>query len=160
SPPPPPPYCPFTARQQVGHFLYVLDRSNKQVLVLNSNRFTILDTIRLSDPVSMTMSPNMTRLAVTNFASSTVSFIDIDPTSPSFHRVVAETRVERGPSGIAWQPDGEDVLVISTAANVMSIIRSQDFTVRRTVSGFLNSPTEVAVTERFLGTGFNQGVYY
>lgn len=160
SPPPPPPYCPFTARQQVGHFLYVLDRSNRQVLVVNSNRFTILDTIRLSDPVSMTMSPNMTRLAVTNFASSTVSFIDIDPTSPSFHRVVAETRVERGPSGIAWQPDGEDVLVISTAANVMSIIGARDYSVRRTVSGFLNQPIEVAVTERFTNTGFQNGVYF
>ena len=57
--------------QQVGHFLYVLDRSNRQIVIVNSNRFTILDTIRLSDPVSMTISPNMTRLAVTNFASST-----------------------------------------------------------------------------------------
>src|SRR5712671_5201404 len=72
SPPPPPPFCPFTTRQQVGHFLYVLDRDNRQVLVLNSNRFTVLDTIQLSDPVSMTVAPNMSRLAVTNFASSTV----------------------------------------------------------------------------------------
>lgn len=160
SPPPPPPYCRFTARQQVGHFLYVLDRSNRQIVIVNSNRFTILDTIRLSDPVSMTMSPNMTRLAVTNFASSTVSFIDIDPTSPAFHRVVAETRVERGPSGIAWQPDGEDVLVLSTGANLLSIIGAGDFAVRRTVSGFLNQPIEVAVTPRFVASGFAQGVYY
>ncbi|GAB4160891.1 MAG: hypothetical protein Fur0037_27700 [Planctomycetota bacterium] len=160
SPPPPPPYCPFTSRQQVGHFLYVLDRDNRQVLVLNSNRFTILDTIRLSDPVSMAMSPNMARLAVTNFASSSVSFIDIDPTSPGFNTVVAETRVERGPTGIAWQPDGEDILVVATEANFMSIISAQDYSVRRSVSGFLNAPIEVVATPRFTTTGFLQGVYF
>lgn len=160
SPPPPPPYCPFTSRQQVGHFLYVLDRDNRQVLVLNSNRFTILDTIRLSDPISMAMAPDMTRLAVTNFASASVSFVDIDPTSQSFNQVVGETRVERGPTGISWQPDGEDVLVVSTDANFMTIISAQDYSVRRTVSGFLSAPIAVVPTERFLGTGFGQGVYY
>ena len=160
SPPPPPPFCPFSSRQQVGHFLYVLDRDNRQVLVVNSNRFTVLDTIRLTDPVSMAMAPNMTRLAVSNFSSATVSFIDIDPTSTTFHQVVAETRVERGPTGICWQPDGEDILVVSTDSNFMSIIRAQDFTVRRAVSGFLNAPIEVVATERFVQSGFQQGVYF
>lgn len=160
SPPPPPPFCPYTSRQQIGHFLYVLDRDNRQIVVVNSNRFTILDTIRLTDPISMAMAPHMNRLAVSNFSSSTVSFIDIDPTSPTFNQVVTETRVERGPTGIAWQPDGEDVLVVSTDANFMTIINAQDFTVRRTVAGFLQAPIDIVVTERYQGTGFAQGVYY
>lgn len=160
SPPPPPPFCPFTSRQQVGHFLYVLDRDNRQVLVVNSNRFTILDSIQLSDPVSMAMSPNMTRLAVTNFASSSVSFIDIDPTSPRFNEVVAETRVERGPTAVAWQPDGEDVLCVSTDANFLTIISALDFTARRTVAGFLNAPIDVVVTERYQANGNGSGLYY
>lgn len=160
SPPPPPPFCPFTSRQQVGHFLYVLDRDNRQVVVVNSNRFTVLDTIRLSDPVSMAMSPNMTRLAVTNFASATVSFIDINPLSSTFHTVVAETRVETGPTGIAWQPDGEDILVVSTDANFLSIISALDFTVRRTTGGFLNAPIDLVVSERYFGTGNTSGLYY
>lgn len=160
SPPPPPAFCPFTSRQQVGHFLYVLDRDNRQILVVNSNRFTILDTIRLTDPVSMAMSPNMTRLAVSNFSSSTVSFIDINPTSPTFNRVVTETRVGRGPTAISWQPDGEDVLVVSTDANLMTIISALDFTVRRTVAGFLNGPIDIVVTERYQATGNTSGVYY
>ncbi len=160
SPPPPPPFCPYTSRQQIGHFLYVLDRDNRQVLVVNSNRFTVLDSIQLSDPVSMAMSPNMTRLAVTNFASASVSFIDIDPTSANFNQVVAETRVETGPTAVAWQPDGEDVLVVSTDANFLTIISALDFTVRRTVAGFLNAPVEVVVTERYLGTGNGSGLYY
>jgi DNA-binding beta-propeller fold protein YncE len=160
SPPPPPPFCPYTSRQQIGHFLYVLDSDNRQVLVLNSNRFTILDTIQLTDPVSMAMSPNMTRLAVTNFSSSSVSFIDIDPTSPSFNQVVTETRVERGPTGVSWQPDGEDVLVVSTDANFMTVISALDFTVRRSVGGFLNGPIDVITTERYQTTGNGSGVYY
>ncbi|MCC7062957.1 MAG: hypothetical protein IT456_09150 [Planctomycetes bacterium] len=160
SPPPPPPFCPYTSRQQVGHFLYVLDRDNRQVVVVNSNRFTVLDTIQLSDPVSMTMSPNLTRLAVTNFASASVSFIDIDPTSQTFNQVVAETRVERGPTAIAWQPDGEDVLVVSTDANFLTIISALDYTVRRTVAGFLNLPVDVVCTERYQANGNNSGVYY
>lgn len=160
SPPPPPPFCPFTSRQQIGHFLYVLDRDNRQVLVVNSNRFTVLDSIQLSDPVSMAMSPNMTRLAVSNFASASVSFIDIDPTSPNFNTVVAETRIERGPTAIAWQPDGEDVLVVSTDANFLTIISALDFTVRRTVAGFLNAPLDVVVTERYQTSGNASGLYY
>lgn len=160
SPPPPTPFCPFTSRQQVGHFLYVLDRDNRQILVVNSNRFTILDSIQLSDPVSMAMSPSMERLAVTNFASASVSFIDIDPTSATFNNIVAETRVERGPTAVSWQPDGEDVLVLSTDANLLTIISAQDLTVRRTVGGFMNNPVDVIVTERYTGTGNASGLYY
>ncbi|MFT4842483.1 MAG: hypothetical protein ACI8UD_003947 [Planctomycetota bacterium] len=159
SPPPPPPFCPFTSRQQVGHFLYVLDRDNRQVLVVNSNRFTVLDTIQLSDPVSLAMSPNMTRLAVTNFASATVSFIDINPLSSTFHQIVAETRVETGPTGVAWQPDGEDIVAVSTEGNQVTIISALDFTVRRVVGGFLNGPIDVVCTERYAGTGNLSGVY-
>ena len=160
SPPPPTPFCPFTCRQQVGHFLYVLDRNNRQVVVLNSNRFTVLDTIRLSDPVSMAMSPNMRRLAVTNFASASVSIIDIDPTSGTFHRVVGETRITNGPSAVSWQPDGEDLLVVSTDSNFLTIISALDFTVRRTLGGFMNQPIEVIATERYQATGNQSGLYY
>jgi hypothetical protein len=160
SPPPPPPFCPFTSRQQVGHFLYVLDRDNRQVVVLNSNRFTVIDTIQLSDPVSMAMSPNLTRLAVTNFSSSSVSFIDINPLSQTFHQIVSETRVDSGPTAIAWQPDGEDVLCVSTEANFLTIISALDFSVRRTVGGFLNAPIEIIATPRYSATGNTSNVYY
>ena len=160
SPPPPPPFCPFTSRQQVGHFLYVLDRDNRQILILNSNRFTVLDTIQMSDPVSMAMSPNMTRLAVSNFASASVSFVDINPTSLNFHRVVTETRVESGPTGIAWQPDGEDILCVSTSGNQLTVISALDFSVKRTLGGFLNGPIDVIVGERNQTTGNASGLYY
>ncbi len=160
SPPPPTPFCPFTSRQQIGHFLYVLDRGNRQILVLNSNRFTVLDVIKVTDPFSMAMSPNLRTLAVTNFANSTVTFIDIDPTSANFHTVVGETRVPAGPTAIAWQPDGEDIAVVSTQSNSVSILGALDFQVRKTVTGFLSSPIDVALTPRYQTTGFASGIYF
>jgi hypothetical protein len=160
SPPPPTPFCAFTQRQQIGHFLYVLDRDNRQILVLNSNRFTVLDTIRVADPVDLAMSPNLRVLAVTNFSSSSVTFIDINPLSPNFHTVIAETRVAPGPTEIAWQPDGEDVLVISRSPARLTILNSLDFSVRRSISGFLNDPIGLAVSERYFIHGNQSGVYY
>jgi hypothetical protein len=160
SPPPPPPYCPFSSRQQIGHFLYLLDRANNQILVVNSNRVTVLDTIKLSDPVGMTMSPNVTRLAVANFSSSSVSFIDINPLSPTFNKVVGETRVENGPTRVVWQPDGDDVFVVSPSANAVTILNGLDYSKRKVVTGFLNLPIGVAVTERYVGHGNGSAVYY
>ncbi|MCC6781680.1 MAG: Ig-like domain-containing protein [Planctomycetes bacterium] len=160
APPPPPRNCPFTSRQQIGHFLYVLDRENRQVLVLNSNRFTVLQTIRLSDPVAMTMSPSLGVLAVANFSSSSVSFINIDPRSARFNTVTSEARVPDGPTKIAWQPDGESVIVISQGSNSLTVIGGADFKVKNTVTGSLNSPIDIAVTCRQVTTGNLSGVYY
>lgn len=160
SPPPPPTSCAFQNRQQIGHFLYVLDAQNKQVLVVNSNRFTVLDTIRLTDPFAMALSPNLSRLAVSNFASSSVSFIDTNPFSPTFHTVVTEVRVGQGPTDLVFQPEGEDVLVLSTPANLVTILTGADFQVRSTASGFLSAPRKVAVTPRYTGFGFSQGIYF
>ncbi len=160
SPPPPVPACAFAVRQQIGHFLYVLDVDNKQVLVVNSNRMTVLDTIRTPDPVNLAMAPNLRRLAVSNFASGSVSFIDIDPTSPTFHQVLSETRVLPGPAVISWQPDGEDVLVVHPQENALTIIGAFDFQVRKVVSGFLTEPIGLSVTTRYQGNGPATGVYY
>ncbi len=144
----------------MGHFLYVLDRAKKQVLVVNSNRFTVLETIRLSDPYSMAVSPNLKLLTVTNFGSNRVSVIDIDPVSQTFHQVTKEIIVGRGPSGIAWQPEGEDCLVVNQIDNSISIIRGSDFEVRKTVSGYINHPLEIAISPRQNGIGFGTGIYF
>ena len=160
SPPPPVAFTPFNIRQQVGHFLYVLDSDNRRLLVLNSNRFTIIDSILMSDPVDLSISPNMQRLAVANYASSNIQFVDINPLSPTFHQVVAVTRTAGPPIAVVWQPDGEDVLALSTISNTLTLISGLDFTVRREVAGFLSLPIDIAVTPRFVGTGFAQGVYF
>jgi hypothetical protein len=160
TPTPAVPFCLYTSRQQVGHFLYVLDRARKQVVILNSNRFTVIDTIRLEDPYSMALSPNLKRLTVTNFSSNRVSVIDVDPVSLSFHEVIGETVVGKGPTGIAWQPEGEDCLVVNSLDNSISILRGSDLEVRKTVSGFINEPLEIAVGPRQTTSGFTTGIYF
>ena len=160
SPPPPAQYCPFTSRQQVGHFLYVLDRDNRRVLVVNSNRMTVLDTIRLNDPFDMAMSPNMRTLAVSNFSSGTISFIDINPFSASFHQVIAETRVDPGPTSVTFQPDGEVLMVVSPISNTATLLSALDFAVIKKVSGFLSQPVDCVLTPRYVITGHTSGVYF
>ncbi|RMF96718.1 MAG: hypothetical protein D6741_10765, partial [Planctomycetota bacterium] len=123
-------------------------------------RFTVLETIKVSDPFSMAVSPNLRRLAVSNFSAGSVVFIDIDPASPTFHKIVHEEKVGRGPAGLAWQPEGEDLLVCNSLDDSLSIINGADLKLRKTVIGQLNRPIEVAVTLRQVGVGFNSQTYY
>ncbi|MBK8975751.1 MAG: hypothetical protein IPM29_07480 [Planctomycetes bacterium] len=160
SPPPPPVYAPYQSRQQLGHFLYVLDRDNRQILVLNSNRFTILDTIRLSDPYDMAFSPSLGVMAVSNFSSSSVSIIDTNPQSTTFNQVISEARVAEGPTQIVWQPDGEAICVLCNNANALSVLKGDDFSLLKTVTGNIVDPIGLVVSERYLTTGNTSNVFY
>ncbi|MBL4770411.1 MAG: hypothetical protein JKY61_04585 [Planctomycetes bacterium] len=150
----------YQIRQQIGHFLYVLDRQRREVVVMNSNRMVVIDRIPVADPTSLAMGPNLDFLAVTNQSADTVSFIDIDPSSSTFHRIVKETVVGRGPRGIAWQPESEDILVCNELDSSMSLISASSLEVRRVISSQLNRPFEVCVFPRMFNFAFNRGVYF
>ncbi len=150
----------YGMRQQVGHFLYVVDRVRREVVVVNSNRMLVLDRIELPDPTSLAMSPELDFLAVTNATVGTVSFVDVDPTSATFHEVVTTVSVGAGPRGIAWEPGNEDILVCNELDGTLSVISAFSLSVRKTVAGALTQPFEVAITPRQLGLGFNRGVYF
>ena len=139
--------CPtYGLRQQIGHYLYVVDRSRREVVVLNSNRMTVIDRILLSDPTSLAISPNLDVLAVTNQTTDLVSLIDIDPSSASFHTVIKELLVGEGPRGVAWDPGNEDIMVCNEASNSVSIISAFSLEVRKEVSANLTQPFDVAIT--------------
>jgi hypothetical protein len=150
----------YMMRQQIGQFLYVIDRVQSEVVVFNSNRFNVIDRIRLPDPTSLAMSPNLEFLAVTNQNADLVSFIDTDPTSSTFHQVIKNVVVGNGPVGIAWEPGNEDILVCNQADSTVSIISAFTLGVRRVLSNQLNQPFEVAITPRQLVFGFMRGVYW
>lgn len=150
----------YMIRQQIGQFLYVIDRVQSEVVVFNSNRFTVIDRIWVPDPTSLAMSPNLEFLAVTNQNADLVSFIDTDPTSSTFHQVIKNLSVGNGPIGIAWEPGNEDILVCNQADNTVSIISAFTLNVRRTIMNQLNQPFEVAITPRQLGFGFQRGIYW
>jgi DNA-binding beta-propeller fold protein YncE len=150
----------FITRQQIGHFLYVVDRVAGEVVVLNSNRFTVIDRIRTPDPTSLAMSPNLDLLAVTNESADQVSFIDTDPSSSSFHEIVRNVSVGVGPTGIAWEPGNEDIFVCNQADGSVSILSAFSLRPRKTIRNQLTRPIDVAVTPRQFGFGFLRGVYF
>ncbi len=150
----------YQVRQQIGHFLYMIDRARGELVVFNSNRMTVLDRIELPDPTSLAMGPNLNFLAVSNQNADSVSFIDINPGSSTFHRIIKTTIVGRGPRGIAWEPGNEDILVCSEEEGTVTIISAHDLNIRKVVSGQLTSPFEVAVSTRQSNHGFFRNVYF
>src|SRR6185369_5986421 len=151
---------PFMIRQQIGNYMYVIDRGRREVVVLNSNRMTVIDRIVLQDPTTLAMSPNLNLMAVVNQVGNLVSFIDIDPASSTFHQVVHETVVGERPRGVAWEPGNEDILVTNEGENTMSVISAASLEVRKLISSQLNLPFDVAVTPRQTCFGLARFVYY
>jgi len=154
------PCATYGLRQQVGHFLYVVDRSRRELVILNSNRMTVIDRILLPDPTTLAVGPNLDVMAVTNQTSNLVSLIDIDPNSSSFHTVIKNVLVGAGPRGIAWDPGNEDVLVCCEEDNSVSIISAWSLEVRKSVSANLTQPFDVAITPRQSNFGFRRNVYF
>ena len=148
-------------RQQIGHLLYVVDRARGEVVALNSNRMQVIDRIPLADPTNLAMGPNLDLLAVTNRAAGTVDFIDVDPASAGFHHVVRTAEVGVSPSGIAWDPGNEDVLVCNTGEGTVSVISAFNLAERKRVGGgSLSLPIDVAITQRQSSFGTFRGVYF
>jgi YVTN family beta-propeller protein len=106
------------------------------------------------------MGPNLDYLAVSNRATGTVSFIDIDPRSPTFHMVIQTTTVGSLPSGIAWDAGNEDILVCNEGSNSVSIISAFSLSVRKTVTTGLSQPFAVAITQRQTNFGYARNVYF
>ena len=150
----------YSIRQQIGHFLYVVDRARREIVVFNSNRMTVIDRIPTQDPTTMAMSPNLNLVAVVNQLSDLISFIDIDPSSSTFHEVVQESLVGDRPRGIAWDPGNEDILVCNEGDNTMSILSAASLETRRVVSSQLSDPFDVAITPRQWCWGYNRYVYF
>ena len=150
----------YQVRQQIGHFMYVADRARREIVVLNSNRFTVLDRIPVTDPTDLAMGPNLDFLAVTNQSSNTVTFINIQPSSSNFHRIVKKTQVGVAPRGISWDPGNEDILVCNEGENSISIISAFSFEVRKAVSSFLNKPFDIVISQRQANFGYFRNVYF
>jgi hypothetical protein len=160
--------CPtFTLRQQIGQFLYVVDTIGERIVVLNSNRMTILDTIPVSDPVDLAMGPDMNTLAVSNRGTNTVTLIDTNPYSQTFHetlKVIAlidevDNRRGLGPGKMVWQPDDEDILVVCERSNSVAFISTGSFRIRKIIPG-VAQPRLISVGNRDVTYGFRTGLYY
>ena len=154
----------YQLRQQLGHFMYVLDRSLNEITVVNSNRMTVVDRIILPDPTSLAMGTNLDLLAISSSSTNAVYFLDTDPSSATFHEIVKVTSVGDSPRGIAWDPTNEDILVCNEGDDSVSIISAFSLQVRKEVVAFMDRPFEVCITPRQLpavqGFGFQRNVYF
>ena len=151
---------PYAVRQQIGQFLYAADRERNEVVVLDSNRFLVLDRIAVQDPTSFAMSPNLDLLAISSESTDRVYFLDTDPASARFHEIVHETEVGEGPRGLAWESADEDIFVCCTAAGSVSVISAFNLEVRKTLTAHLEQPIDIALTPRQTSFGFLRGVYF
>jgi hypothetical protein len=147
-------------RQQIGHFLYAIDRAAGEVVVLNSNRFTVLDLIAVPDPAALAMSPNLDLLAVASEGTDQVHFVDVDPLSATFHEVVRVTAVGDGPRGLAWESGNEDVFVCCGGDDSVHVISVFTLNVRKVLTTGIAEPLDVALTPRQTVFGFVRNVYF
>jgi hypothetical protein len=158
--------CPtFVLRQQIGHFLFLLDETNSAIVVVNSNRMSVIKKIPVVSPRDLAISPDMNILAVSNNSASTVTFIDADPFSPTFLEVIKvvslvddNNRRALGPTELVWQGQGEDVIAICDRSDSMAIIAGNGLEVRKIVNGVQNAKL-VAATDRSSSV-YNTGLYY
>lgn len=150
----------YQIRQQVGHFLYIADRPRNEIVVVNSNRMTVIERIEVPDPTSMAMGPNIDLLAISNQLSDTVTFVDVNPQSAQFHQIIQTVEVGNSPRGIAFEPTNEDCIVCNELDSSLSIIGAAALQVRRTINSQLNRPFELAITPRMIGFAFQRGVYF
>jgi hypothetical protein len=150
----------YHLRQKIGQFLYVADRLRKEVVILDSNRMLVIDRIPMTDPAGLAVSPNLDVLAVTNPASDSVTFLDVDPTSSMFHQVRKSVLVPKGPRGLAWDPMNEDLLVACEVGGALAVISAASLEVRKVVKTQLGKPFDVVVTPRQSQHGFFRDVYF
>jgi YVTN family beta-propeller protein len=106
------------------------------------------------------MGTNLDLLAVSSQATNQVFFVDIDPSSATFHQVVRVTAVGMAPRGIAWDPGNEDILVCNEGDDSVSILSTSSLSVRKVVHRGLDRPFAVAITQRQQGFGFQRNVYF
>ncbi|MFG0316017.1 MAG: YncE family protein, partial [Planctomycetota bacterium JB042] len=151
---------PYATRQQVGNFLYLTDRDQGVVQIVNSNTFTVIDTIETPDPEGLGLSPDLRFLYVSNFGDDSMSVVDSNPLSPTFHQELNRVKVGAGPISVSVQPEHEDVFVTNYHGDSISIFDPTSQSIRKTLKGGLDRPRDVVLTPRHTNTGFFSGVYY
>ncbi|MFT7669882.1 MAG: DNA-binding beta-propeller fold protein YncE [Planctomycetota bacterium] len=150
----------YMIRQQIGQFMYVIDRARKELVVFNSNNMLVIDRIQLPDPTDLAMSPNLDYIAISNQSVDLVSFVDTNPTSSTFHQIIQTTVVGRAPRGIVWDPGNEDILVCNELDSTVSIMSAFSLTTRKLLTSQLNRPFDLAITQRQSNFGFLRNVYF
>jgi hypothetical protein len=150
----------FTCRQQVGNYLYAVDPLSSSLQVLNSNTFQVITTLDLPTPAGVAVMANNRYVFTANSGDDSMSVIGADPTKPDFHKEIARVDVGRGPKEIACDMAGEDVLVVNSLDDTVSIVSLATLSVRKTLDTLIDGPRQIVIAPRQNGFGWSAGVYF
>jgi YVTN family beta-propeller protein len=134
----------------LGVNLYVVDGTANVVKVFESTTMTLLTTLAgIPSPGGLGIDPNLNFLYVSNVDQGTISKVGASPfQSTLFHQIAATITVGAGPRAISVNPANEDVFVVNTGENTVSIIDVPG-QAERTRLAVGNGPRDVFITDRF-----------
>jgi YVTN family beta-propeller protein len=105
-----------------GRWVYVADGLNNGVSVINTTSNSLSTTIPgFSDPFEVAVSPNGSKVYVTNFALGNPGFVSVIDTDMNTI-VVPSIPVGSAPAGLAVTPDGNRIYVANLVSNDVSVI--------------------------------------
>ncbi len=108
-----------------GALCYTVSTDGDVIIPVDIEGQSTFDAILVGDqPVAIVMHPAGKVAYVANFNSGTLSAIDVDPNSPTFHTVVQTITVGTGPIDLAVTPEGDRVLVANATSGEVSVIDS------------------------------------
>ncbi|MEW6746141.1 MAG: hypothetical protein AB1486_25660 [Planctomycetota bacterium] len=150
----------WSARQQIGNYLYVCDQTNNLLHCVNSNTMRIVTSIALPDPWGVGIAPNLKHLYVSNFGDDSVSVVGTDPREVGFHEEIDRIPVGNGPRAVSVQPDYEDVFVCCWVGDTIDIIDPGTAQIRKSLTALVNKPYDVVLSDRQMLWGFQAQVFF
>ena len=136
-----------------GNYVYVTNTPSATVDVIDSRTEKVVDRIHVGiDPVSIAVRPDGKEIWVANHVSDSVSVIDSDPKSPTFHVVIDTIQEFDGnkatnfdePVGIAFASNDKAYVALSSE-NQIAVIDVKDRSVTKRLKINAQDPRAIVV---------------
>lgn len=104
--------------------VYVANNLDSTVSVIDENNL-ISETIALgggSGPVKLIYNSSNKTIVVANASGDSVRFIDVDPTSDTFHTVIQTISIGNSPFGVAFAADTNNIFATNSSDNDVSVL--------------------------------------
>lgn len=169
-----PSYCgggvpvPNSSNADLGTTIFIADTENDVLRMLNGNSALEIDRLPLPDPTGLAISADSGTVFVSNYSRNSVSVVRVTPNAMHVEREITtnpedpELAVGRGPRAIAAQPDGEDVVVLNTFDDTLSLLSpANGYEVRKVVASSVGPDAyDVAVTARAAAYPAGPGTWF